>query len=116
MSEAGDRVPWFGGRAPARTAGSRAGAVFEVAAGDGGAIHVCGRELDALALALTSGVTGIVRANGARPTPGAPGRMPAAELADWLRERAAIREESGEGCDDAERGAWEDLMRARKRT
>ena len=36
---------------------------------------------------------------------------PAHALADWLAERSGIREASGEARDDADRGAWVDLLR-----
>ena len=41
---------------------------------------------------------------------------PADALSEWIVERAAIREfEGGEARDDADRGAWHDLMRGIER-
>jgi len=53
VSEAGERVPWFGARAVAvRTIGRCTGAVFEARIGEGNdPVHLAEREIDALALA-----------------------------------------------------------------
>ena len=128
-----------------RTFGTRAGAVFEARAPRGGdsPVHVAEGEADALALALAPwcGPGGVSAAGGTSGKGIAPalgtgpvvlhcdgdkaGRKcrvewyagdPADALAEWIGERAGIRDfDGGEARGDADRGAWHGLLRGTER-